>query len=549
MQIVIPMSGIGQRFINAGYDLPKPLIQVDGKPIIEHVVHCFSGETDFIFICNEKHLKTTELEKTLKMIAPTGKIISIQQHKLGPVYAVAQAFEHIYDQQEVIVNYCDFSKFWNYHDFLQHTRDRNADGAICAYKGFHPHMLGKTNYAFMRDDQQWMQEIQEKKPFTNNRTQEYASDGTYYFKTGVLVKKYFQELMDQDINLNGEYYISLIYNLMRKDNLNVSIYEIQHMLQWGEPKDLEEYQRWSNIFELLQKQKTIIAQTKKNSINLIPLAGRGQRFVDASYQIPKPLIDVNGTPMIIQASQCLPDAQERIFVCLKDHLEQYPLKATLINQYPQAQIKTLNGVTEGQACSCKEGLDSIDTEAPLLIAASDNSMIYDQEHYQDLLKDPDIDCIVWSFRHHPTSAANPQMYGWIEVNQDNNIINVSVKKAISDKPFEDHAIVGTFYFRKARFFLEALASLQKKNSRVNNEFYVDSCINECLALGLKAKVFEIDHYICWGTPNDLKTYEYWQSFFHKCQWHPYNIIKDNLVPNNKAQELIQKATTFKQTHI
>ena len=111
--------------------------------------------------------------------------------------------------EEVIVNYCDFGTYWDYNDFLKHTRDRDADGAIPAYKGFHPHMLGSTNYAFMRAKEQWMLEIKEKEPFTENRNNEYASNGTYYFKKGEFVKKYFNELIREDINLNGEYYVSL----------------------------------------------------------------------------------------------------------------------------------------------------------------------------------------------------------------------------------------------------------------------------------------------------------------------------------------------------
>ena len=56
MQIVIPMSGFGERFRRAGYTVPKPLIKIDGKPIIEHVIDMFPGETNFIFICNQDHL-------------------------------------------------------------------------------------------------------------------------------------------------------------------------------------------------------------------------------------------------------------------------------------------------------------------------------------------------------------------------------------------------------------------------------------------------------------------------------------------------------------
>ena len=93
MQIVIPMSGFGERFRNAGYTTPKPLITIEGKPIIEHVVDMFPGEKNFIFICNEEHLKEPKyrMASILKGICPSSKIVGIPPHKLGPIYAVRQA--------------------------------------------------------------------------------------------------------------------------------------------------------------------------------------------------------------------------------------------------------------------------------------------------------------------------------------------------------------------------------------------------------------------------------------------------------------------------
>lgn len=521
MQIVIPMSGVGRRFINAGYTDIKPLIPVDGKPIIEHVVNLFPGESNFLFICNQEHLDQTPLRGVLERIALQAEIVSIPPHKKGPVYAVAQVFDRVKDEDEVIVNYCDFSKGWDYAAFLKEMRARKADGGVTAYKGFHPHMLGKTNYAFMREENGWILEIQEKKPFTDHRMQEFASDGTYYFKSGGIVKKYFQVLLDQGPDLNGEYYVSLVYNYLCADGLKVAVHEIEHMLQWGEPADLEEYQRWSNYFTALTSQKLSSDDQEKNQMNLMPLAGRGKRFADEGYQYPKPLIDVDGLPMVVRAAKDLPQEQKNIFVCLAEHLDRYPLEASLKKYYPSADIIRLDQVTEGQACTCELGLKGEDLNRPLLIGACDNGLIYDNEKYQELMKDESVDCVAFSFRRHPSSRNNPQMYGWIKTDEQNNVTGVSVKVPISDDPFNDHAITGCFYFRKARHFIDALQRLYQKNERVNNEFYVDSCLNEIVRMGLRAKVFEVDHYICWGTPDDYRTYQYWKSFFQKCEWHPY----------------------------
>jgi len=60
MQIIIPMSGFGERFRRAGYTVPKPLIEIDGKPVIAHVIDMFPGEQDFIFICNQDHLSNPD---------------------------------------------------------------------------------------------------------------------------------------------------------------------------------------------------------------------------------------------------------------------------------------------------------------------------------------------------------------------------------------------------------------------------------------------------------------------------------------------------------
>src|SRR5690554_358109 len=146
------MSGFGQRFIDAGFKDPKPLIEVDGKPIIEHVVSLFPGESKFTFIVNRTHMEETPMGDILRRLVPGSRIVVIEPHKRGPVFAVSQVFDLMDDDEEVIVNYCDFGAYWDYEGFLKFVRNRRADGAIPAYKGFHPHMMGSTNYAFMRDE-------------------------------------------------------------------------------------------------------------------------------------------------------------------------------------------------------------------------------------------------------------------------------------------------------------------------------------------------------------------------------------------------------------
>ena len=149
---------------------------------------------------------------------------------------------------------------------------------------------------------------------------EYASNGTYYFKSGKIVKQYFQELVIKNLSINGEFYVSMVYNLLKEHNLNILIFEIEKMLQWGTPNDLKEYLLWSDYF-LKRDVKFNKSFTDLNNTTLIlPMAGAGSRFFNIGYSIPKPLLDIEGLPMIIQAVECLPKTSNKIFLAQKRHL-------------------------------------------------------------------------------------------------------------------------------------------------------------------------------------------------------------------------------------
>ena len=174
MQIIVPMSGFGKRFLDAGYKIPKPLIIVDDKPIICHVIDLFPKESNVLFICNEDHLqnKTFKMKEIILDYLPTAKIFSIQAHKKGPIHAILEIKSEINKNNPTVVNYCDFSCYWNWSNFKEYAETSNCDGIIPAYKGFHPHSLNNANYAFIKNDGSEIVDIQEKQPFTSNKMNE-----------------------------------------------------------------------------------------------------------------------------------------------------------------------------------------------------------------------------------------------------------------------------------------------------------------------------------------------------------------------------------------
>ncbi len=510
------MSGIGKRFQEAGYRDPKPLIKVDGYPIIKHVVDLFPGVDDITFVCNEIHLKETDMRNILVDISPNCRILEVSdKNRRGPVDAVLQIFDHLDENKEIIVSYCDYGTVWNFELFLNSIKNGNYDGMLACYTGFHPHMLGTESYAFCKVENDKVIQIKEKESFTSDKMSEYASNGTYYFKSGHIVKKYFKELINLGLQVNGEYYVSLVYNLLIRDYLKVGIFEIDKMLQWGTPNDLESYNKWSNYFKKIKHQPQILIKNPENTTLILPMAGRGSRFSEIGYNIPKPLIPVENKPMFVKSVECLPKSDSIVFISLEEHEYSHSISDKINENFQNTSIVLLKEITRGQACTCEIAIkkQNINPEHPIMISACDNGVYYDVDKYLKLVNDQNIDVIVWTFRNQQSSKNNPDMYAWLDVDKDDNVLHVSCKKFIYDDPLKTHAIIGTMFFRKSKYFTEGLKKNYEENLTTNNEFYVDEVINQNIKSGLRVSIFEVEDYICWGTPNDYKTYEYWKKHF------------------------------------
>lgn len=519
MQIVIPMSGFGERFRRAGYAVPKPLIEVDGKPIIAHVIALFPGETDFIFICNEDHLADPafDMRGILQKYCPAGRIVGIPAHKLGPVNAVLMAADLIDPDKPTIVNYCDFNCVWDYASFKRYAAETECDGAVICYRGFHPHMLGSVNYAYVRERDGRVLDIQEKKPWTDAPMQEFASSGTYYFRSGALALDCFRRSMRPDLALNGEFYVSLAYKPLLEDGRRIGVYEIPFFMQWGTPEDLAEYRAHSAAFRRLAQPRP--PRPLHAGTTMVPMAGLGSRFAQEGYADPKPLIPVLGRPMAVAAAADLPDAPQHVFIVRRDLPGLDRIAPALQTAFAGARIVTLDAVTDGQARTCLLGMEGVDDDKPLTIGACDNGVLYDAAAFEALMADTSADVIVWGFRGHANAVRRPQMYGWIDADGD-RVKGVSVKAPLAD-PAHDPIVIGAFTFRRAGDFRAAAERMIARDGRVNGEFYVDTCINDAVALGLSVRLFEVDAYLCWGTPDELRTFDYWRRCFTAWDWHPY----------------------------
>jgi NDP-sugar pyrophosphorylase family protein len=247
MRIVIPMAGHSRRFVNAGYNTPKPFLDIDGRPMIHWVCDMFAPHDDFVLVVQRDHAEHEVYGKILRSAARRVELIPIEPHELGPVATALSADELIEDNEPVVFTYCDFYQHWDYRKFLWRTE--GYDGGIATFSGFHPASFGDTYYAYLRlNDQGEMLELREKQSFTDNRHQEPASSGVYYVRAWELFKHFGTQIQKDGTCVGNEYYLSLIYNPMVQAGLKVTTFEIDKFICWGTPEDVEQYWFWSDYF-------------------------------------------------------------------------------------------------------------------------------------------------------------------------------------------------------------------------------------------------------------------------------------------------------------
>lgn len=266
------------------------------------------------------------------------------------------------------------------------------------------------------------------------------------------------------------------------------------------------------------------------------MAGLGIRFDKEGYKLPKPLIPVSGESMILRIIRGMPKSDKWIFLVRKEHLEAFGIDRIIKKEIPSAIIIPVEKTTDGQACTCMLAEPYLNLDEELFISPCDSSFLYDKQKFEELKKREDVDAIFLTFTKREILKANPNVWGWYKLENDNETIkDISIKVPVSDNPYNDHAVTATFYFKKTRDFINSTNLMIKENYRINNEFYVDSLPKFMKVLGKKSVIFDVDLYVSWNKPEDLHDYE-------KIEF----IIKNNVFESNLSEEEISLMPLWKR---
>lgn len=231
LNVLIPMAGLGSRFKDAGYVFPKPLVEVDGKPMIQAVVESLGVNATYTYIVQKEHYEKYNLSYLLNLITPNCNIVQVDGVTEGAAVTCLLAREYIDNDSPLIMANSDQIVEWNSRQFIYDLMTKNADGGIATFKSTHP----KWSYAKI-DQNGLVTEVAEKKPISD-----IATVGIYYWKHGSDFIKYAQQMIEKDIRTNNEFYVCPVFNEAIADNKRVFTSDIKKMWGVGTPEDLSYY--------------------------------------------------------------------------------------------------------------------------------------------------------------------------------------------------------------------------------------------------------------------------------------------------------------------
>ena len=505
IHLLVPMSGRGQRFRDAGYAEPKPLIPVSGRPMIARVLDHFPPAWPVHAVISAEH-RSTALAATLRELRPAARVTEIAPHAEGPLRAIEAALEHIPPDDAVFVSYCDYGMVWDARQFERLVEQSQCDACLVCYRGFHAHYLDPVTYAYARLEGERVREVREKGSFTADRETEFASAGGYYFRTARILRDAVAHQRHLDLRCNGEFYTSLtVESLLRLDPAAVvRVFEVPGFFQWGTPAQLRDFEYWEKTYARFNRHlgRPLAGVDQV----LMPMAGRGSRLA-AAFGRPKPLIPVRGRPMFERALDALPPARGRtVVVALAALRDRLPPVA-------DREYVFLEDTPAGQALSTAHGARALDPARPVVVSSCDHAVILNPAAWAEFTRDPRADAAIFVVKGFPGVARHPRAYAYVRTHPGEDrfprVADVSVKMPVGEDPRGDFLLIGTFWFKRAGLIGDAVTRLIERNLTVNGELYLDSVFALMIEAGLTVRAFEVDGYVNWGDPASLSEAEYW----------------------------------------
>jgi len=231
LNIVMPMAGLGKRLAKGGYSLPKPLVKVAGKTLVEWSIKSLDLNVKYIFCCKQSHVDEHQIDKTLKKLVPNCIIVPINYQTDGTAQTILEASKYIDNDEELIISDTDHHILLDKNKFLKKIDDKKIDACVFVFPG----KQKSPHFSYVRtNEENYVVEASEKIPIS-----ETAACGIHYYKKGSDFVKYAKKMIEKNIRFNNEFYVTPVYNEFIKDNKKILTFPIIKKWALGSPEEIE----------------------------------------------------------------------------------------------------------------------------------------------------------------------------------------------------------------------------------------------------------------------------------------------------------------------
>ena len=220
INILMPMAGKSQFFDTPEYQFPKPLIEINGKSMIEWVIDNYKNVKEkkrFIFVVNDADCAKYHLDNVLKLLTDdTCEIVRLSNDTKGAVCSTLMAIDFINNDDKLVITNSDQIINENINKILDTFDKQKADAGVVCFETVHP----RWSYVKVGEDDQII-EAAEKRPISKN-----AIAGFYYFTKGKHFVDAGMKLIEKDASVNGIYYVAPTFNELILKNMSLKMYKI-----------------------------------------------------------------------------------------------------------------------------------------------------------------------------------------------------------------------------------------------------------------------------------------------------------------------------------
>lgn len=488
MQILIPIANNSEFFPKSEFYFPKPLIEVDGKSMIELVIQnlikYFPNEK-FIFSLDQKAIDSFSIDKTIYLATKKSALIVPKTGETqGALCSCLLCIDHINPDEPLIICNSDQIIDSDLKEIINEFNLINCDAGIITFNSLHP------RFSYIKSCDGKVLNAAEKKVISDK-----AIAGFIYYKQASLFLKSAQNVIIKNDSFNGKFFISSTIN-----ELILSGHNIRHRSitsgsyhSFYSPAKIDEYEK----YRLKNNQSTSEDELGINIV--IPAAGLGSRFSKAGWKRPKPFIRFGNATMIEHVIKNMFIKNAKFNILLRtDHIENFNFFGIELDR-KHLKLSCIEDLTEGTACTVLQARKLIDNDKPLIIGNSDQIVELDLAKYLKDCLERDLDGSILVFKD-PTLS---KKWSYAKIDKSGHVMEVAEKNPISDL-----ATVGIYLFTKGSYFVKGAIDMISRNERINGEFYTCPVYNYLIKEGLKIGVYEIHQNLMHGigTPEDLRSF-------------------------------------------